>query len=337
MANGLVYIGTVVELSTIPNADRIVLAKVDCLTGGQWLGVVGKDSLAVGSTAEVYLQDSILPSTDTRFDFMASRHYRVRMARFKGVPSECLVFPQSVAGNPGDDVTEAAGVVKYEKAIPANMRGMVAGDFPSFIPKTDEPNWQKSPALVNALVGKQYYVSLKADGTSCTVANYQGHLYVCSRNLELKDTAENVYWQVVHKYEVDTKLPDGMAIQFEVVGPGINKNTMGLASHEMRLFNVYNITERRYLDFAEALHFSELNGFRFVDLLEFPKEPFSLDVDLRKLAEQKYANGAIAEGVVIRPLVEETVKIENKNDVGDVLSTEYMRLSMKSLNLLYKE
>ena len=73
---------------------------------------------------------------------MKSHKWRVRMAKFKGVPSECVIVPGAPDMPPGTDMTEALGVTKHEKPVPAGMGGDAVGAFPSFLPKTDEPNFQ---------------------------------------------------------------------------------------------------------------------------------------------------------------------------------------------------
>jgi RNA ligase (TIGR02306 family) len=236
-------------------------------------------------------------------------------------------MPQTIAGVVGDDITVEAGVTKYEKPIPVSMGGEIAAAFPSFIPKTDELLFQRVPEMLAALTGQVYCVTLKADGTSCTAYKWQGRFGVCSRNWELKETTGNVYWRVANQYALPEKLPEGYAVQFEVVGPSIQGNPMGWGQPDMRLFNVYNIQEKRYLGAADASAFSHGLGLRLVDVVKQPTEVFSPDIDLRKLSEQKYENGKHAEGIVIRPLREQTVVVDGKAE----------RLSFKVINLLYRE
>jgi hypothetical protein len=131
------------------------------------------------------------------------------MRRFKGYPSEVVIMPfpyhhpSENCVNVGDDMTLFFGVTKYHKPIPAHLQGVAIGDFPSFIPKTDEPNYQRSPELVNALIGKPWYMTEKADGSSTTGFRYNGEFRLCSRNLELERNPANGYWKVVEKYKLD--------------------------------------------------------------------------------------------------------------------------------------
>ena len=249
------------------------------------------------------------------------------MVRLRGVPSECLIMPltEDTQGlEPGADITELAGVTKYEKPMPANIGGDIRGRFPVFIPKTDEPNFQSVPEMVEALVGQPFYATVKADGSSGTVYwDDEGVVRACSRNFELKDRPDTAVWQLVRKYDLaQQSLP--LALQFELVGPGIQKNRLGLKEMDLRLFNVWRIDQRRYLDYDDMLAVAQSLGLPMVELVEIGAS-FDLQDDeaLRHYAERTYANGATAEGVVIRPLKETQVNGE--------------RLSFKVINLLYRD
>src|SRR5690242_6630048 len=180
----LVYIGKIIEIDPIPGADFIVSATVICGPGGKWKGIVRKIEFEVGSECLVFLPDSLLNEVDhAHLPFMKDSNWRVKMRRFKGAPSEVLIT--SVKGvnfsSIGEDVTEQLKVVKYYKPIPANLNGSFKGDFPSFIPKTDEPNYQRCPELVEKLTGKPWYMTEKVDGSSTTAFRYKGEFGLCSR------------------------------------------------------------------------------------------------------------------------------------------------------------
>lgn len=326
LSTGLAYIGQVVQIYPIPEADRIESLEVVCGPGGRWRGTAVKDQFTVGAVCEVYLQDALLPQVE-RFAFLEARHWRIRMVRLRGVPSECLIMPltedtQGLAV--GADITTQAGVTKYEKPLPANIGGEIRGRFPSFIPKTDEPNFQAAPEMVEALRGQPFYATLKVDGSSGTIFwDEDGTVRACSRNYELRDGPDTAIWQLVRRYGLaEQRLP--VAVQFEIVGPGIQKNRLGLKQVDLRVFSAWHIAERRYLDYAELRDLAQGLGLPLVDVVEIG-EAFDLPDDeaLRHYAERTYANGATAEGVVIRPLHEMQVNGE--------------RLSFKVINLLYRD
>jgi RNA ligase (TIGR02306 family) len=323
MSQGLVYIGQVINIEPIPNADRIERLDVACGPGGNWSGVTQKGEYQVGGLCRVYLQDSVLPQTP-EFDFMSQRHYRVRMARLRGVPSECLVMPLAVTKGyqVGDDITELAGVTKYEKPIPVNMSGKVVGAFPSFIPKTDEPNFQAVPEMVEALQGQLFYATEKADGTSATFFFWEDRFGVCSRNWELEPEDHNLYWRMARKYHLpDILAHRDYAIQAEIIGPNIQGNPYKLAEPQIYVFDIYNIAKRCYLDGSTLQIVLENMGLPMVPIVA--AGTFRANAEqLRVHAEGKYPSGVEREGIVIRPLRETAVNGK--------------RLSFKVLNLKYK-
>lgn len=320
---GQVYIGQVISVSSIPNADSIEAVEVVCGVGGKWRGVVPKGQFVIESPCQVYLPDSLLPQT-SEFAFMEKRQWRVRMVRLRGCPSEVLVWPQTIDGRLGEDVTDQAGVTKYEKPIPLSMAGEMAGPFPGFIPKTDEPNYQRVPEMMEAMKRLRWYATVKLDGASGTVYLKDGHLGVCSRNWEMKDTDNNLFWKCVK----DTNLqgiPEGYAVQFEAVGPGIQGNPAGLPQAQPFAFQAYNIQDRYYLDYGTFFDFCKFYCIPTVEEIGGDLHIFDTDDSLLRYAEGTYDNGKPREGVVIRPTKEVQMSVTGE------------RLSFKVINLQYRD
>lgn len=312
----LAVVGLVSAIRAIDGADFIQAATVLCGEAGNWSGVVGKD-VAVGDLVTVFLQDAILPPSD-RWAFMEKHKWRVRMARFKGVPSECLIVKGAPDMQPGADLAEALGVTKYEKPVPQSMNGEALGAFPGHIPKTDEDNFQAVSETVARMHAEAWYATEKADGTSCTVWNDADGLHVCSRNWELREFsasgATNVYWRAARMFGMD-RLPHGLALQFEVVGPGVQGNPMGLPELSVRAFTLRDTKTHRNLSRIDLLQTCALLDIpcaksigSCLDLRDRASHvngrgfPVFSDDELRKLAEIKYPNGKHGEGIVIRAL-----------------------------------
>lgn len=296
--SGLVYIGVIVSLDAIGAADFIVSASVDCGKGGNWSGIVQKGQFTIGDLCTTYLPDALIPPSDD-MKFMESSNWRVRMRRFRGAASEVVIMPLTIAdGKLGDDCTAFLGVIKYHKPVPENLQGIAVGPFPSFIPKTDEPNYQSIPEFVEMLQDKPYYITEKADGSSTTAFKYKGEFGVCGRNWQLLQDSANGYWKVAEKYNLSDKLPEGYAIQWETCGPKIQGNPMGLKEIDGFAFNVYNIPEHRYLNVREFVEFCHNLDFPLVGL-EKVGEHFDMK-DMPLLGEGEYPNRKQREGVVIR-------------------------------------
>lgn len=296
MSERLVYVGKVVSLESIPSADRILSATVVCGPGGKWRGVVQKDKWKVGDLCRVYLPDSIIPE-NPEMKFMESSKWRVKMQRFRGAPSEVVIMPHSELAGVGTDLTFYLGVKRYIKPMPACLNGESIGDFPSFLRKTDENNYQIVPVEISKLQGKPYYITEKADGSSTTAYKYNGVFGLCSRNLELKPS-ESGYWQIARKYGLETRLPEGFAIQWETCGPGIQSNPMGLTELAAFAFNVFDIENQKYLAYLDMWEFLLRIEFPIARLVAHGRE-FNPE-NMADLAKIKYPNGEWAEGIVIR-------------------------------------
>lgn len=315
MTDSLVYIGKIIDLQPIPNADFIVSATVVCGSGGKWSGIVRKADFNFNDSCIVFLPDSQLdPVIHDYMPFMKDSNWRVKMRRFKGAPSEVVIISVDRALDEienlndvlylqiGEDVTELFGVTRYCKPVPAHLQGISIGQFPSFIPKTDEPNFQRSEDLINDLIGKPYYITEKADGSSTTAFKYKGEFGLCSRNLQLAYNPNNGYWVVADKYKLQETLPEGIALQWETCGPGIQSNPMGLTEISGFAFSAYNINEHRYLEVHELFNLCQ-------NVLKFPicyliamGDCFDAD-KIETWGEGNYINGKQREGVVVRSTV----------------------------------
>lgn len=298
----LVYTGKIIDIKDIENADFIACATVICGKGGKWKGVVRKSEVYIGSLVTVYIPDAVITEQHADkygMNFMKSSNYRVKMRRFKGCPSEVIIMPLQIADSDvGFDCTQIFGVTKYHKPVPDNLKGIAKGEFPGFIPKTDEPNYQTASHLVEALVGKPFFITEKADGSSTTAFKYKGNFGICSRNWEIERNENNGYWKVAIQQKLEESLPDGYAIQWETCGPKIQGNAHGFTEITGLAFSVYHINDKRYLNFDEFIKFCTDIKFPMVPIVasggSFSKE------GIENLGEGIYQNGKNREGVVIR-------------------------------------
>jgi RNA ligase (TIGR02306 family) len=301
MDRGLAYTGKIIAMEQIPNADFIACATVVCGQGGKWRGVVRKAEADIGLLCTVYLPDALIPPSED-MEFMKSTNWRVKMRRFRGAPSEVVIVPLKIAGGDvGFDCTDMLGVTKYQKPVPANLQGVAEGEFPGFIPKTDEPNYQSVQEMVDALHGLPYYITEKADGSSTTAYKYKGKFGVCSRNWEMKRDENNGYWKVALQHQLESRLPEGYAIQWETCGPKIQSNPMGFPNITGLAFSGYNIESKCYLNMQDFLHLCADLQFPISALIE-SGESFNKE-GIESKGEGKYKNGKEREGVVIRSAI----------------------------------
>jgi RNA ligase (TIGR02306 family) len=305
MNSGLAYIGKIIKLEPIKDADFILSATVICGAGGKWQGVVRKRDFSLNDLGVVYLPDALISPRDD-MKFLEKNGWRVKMQRFKGVRSEVVIMPLvnvSLLNFLGEDVTDLFGVEKYTKPVPLNMQGIAKGQFPGFIPKTDEPNWQTVPELIDKLHGKQYYISQKCDGSSTTAYKRYGQFGICSRNWELEKDENNGYWKIAIKYDLENKLPEGVAIQWETCGPKVQSNPMGLKELDGFVFSAYNIHKHCYLQYHELLALCKVIKMKMVNTLgvgKFDATKFTGGLEVDAWAKGKYENGKEHEGIVVR-------------------------------------
>lgn len=333
----LASIQTIIALQPIPGADNIEVASV---LG--WHVVVRKGEFSIGDQCVYFEVDSFLPLRP-EFEFLAKsgtkkmkvdgeekEGVRLRTIRLRGQVSQGLCLPLSILQaekiifEEGTDVTDWIGVIKYEPPIPAVLAGTARGVFPSFIPKTDEPRIQANPGVIERYQGTVFYVTEKLDGSSMTAFIRDGELHVCSRGLDLKEDATNTFWKVARAIKLNEKLSqfgERYAVQGELIGENIQKNRLGIKGHTCRFFNIYNIEEGKYVNFANFVNLCEAMELSTVPLIETKyKLPKTVD-ELVSFSTKKSTilPSAWAEGFVFRPVVE-----MHDEDLG--------RLSFKCIN-----
>jgi len=256
----LATIRVVAETRAIEGADAIELALVD-----GWRCVTKKGEFAVGD-AVIYCEiDSFLPVRED-FEFLRKSSlkvmdgregFRLRTVKLRGQISQGLLLDPSILGRKaaiGEDVTEELGIVKYEPPIPACLGGDVVGGFPAFIAKTDEERIQNLAADFDSFRGHAFYVSEKIDGTSFTAFVHEEQFGVCGRNWQLAEDESNSHWRVVRDLNLRGRMKTlgrSLAIQGELVGPGIQKNRYALKAPTVLVFNVFDIAESAYVPKAE--------------------------------------------------------------------------------------
>lgn len=252
----LATIRRISSIEPIPNADAIELARVD-----GWQVVVKKGEFKEGCYAIYCEIDSWIPHELAPFlskgkeprEFKGIKGERLRTIKLRGTLSQGLLLPILFLAewSVGDDVSERLGIIKYEKELPAQLRGQARGAFPSFIPRTDQPRIQN----VYAFMSQHYSDSLwevteKLDGSSITIYYNNGAKGVCSRNLDLIESEENAFWQATRSLGVlDTleKMGKNIALQGELIGPGVQGNPYNLSNLTIRFFDVFDIDKQSYL------------------------------------------------------------------------------------------
>jgi RNA ligase (TIGR02306 family) len=306
----LATVETIVDVAAIPDADAIVRARVR-----GWDVVVKKGEFEVGDGCVYFEVDSMLDVADERFAFLAARGVRtdvdgrrghvLRTARLRGQYSQGLAlplagFPELAGFRPGDDVTAALGVVKWDPPLPAELAGQVRGPRPGWIPATDEERIQNLAAVLDRPA--EWIATEKVDGTSMTAYTESELDGVCSRNYDLLPADGNTLWRLARELDLHALLRKSFpgrraAVQGEAYGAGIQGNPLGLRDQRFSAFTLRvegdEVARGDWPEWAVALSVPVRAEFTFPETVD----QALADVDGMKSA---IAPGRQAEGLVWR-------------------------------------
>lgn len=329
----LVKVVEVDDIVVHNNADSLEIAII-----GGWQCVVRKGEFSKGDYAVYFEIDSMLPLTDPKFESFAGRneyvvdgttYTRIRSMKLRKELSQGLLLSLDVLGELGytkskaeidlEDLDKILGVIKYEAPVSVNLAGNAKGNFPSFIPKTDQERVQNLSRRVQGSQGHLFEVSYKLDGSSFTAycnededGVYTG---VCSRNLELKvdETNEgnsfvkafkdgNISHLLKHWQSISG---DFIAVQGELLAPNIQGNFEGVKELTLYIYSVYNISKGCYMTPTEARECVKLLGLNYVPVFD---ECYELNANVKQLLDladgDSGLNGKFREGLVFKSLTD---------------------------------
>jgi len=322
----LATIRKIKEINPIKNADAIEVATVD-----GWQVVIKKDDFKVGDTIIYFEIDSWIPTELAPFlskgkeprIYNDIKGERLRTIKLRKQISQGLILPFNILPNSsnytlGDDVSDILGIQKWEREIPAELRGQVKGDFPNHTPKSDQERIQNIYDEYKELYNDEYEASLKLDGTSCTIFIKDLELGVCSRNLELKineENKDNTYVKIVQEFEETLfKLNRNISIQGELMGSKIQGNREQLKTHKLFVYNIWDIDEQRWFNSKERLDFCEKYGFDIAPILGIMR-PFDFTLEeLLKKSEIPSMVHPIAEGIVYKNIKNPSISFKAINN-----------------------
>ncbi len=332
----LASIQRIENITPIPNADRIELARV---LG--WDVVVLKDKYKAGDLC-IYIQiDSVLPDRP-EFEFMRPRKFRVRTIKLRKQVSQGLVVPISLMENlthrtlyEGMDVTAELKIKKYEPwkktvhryqkkrkdmTLLEKIKDYIFNikhqhlrkkyNFPThLVPQTVETRIQNSPSILREHAGDLVNITEKLDGTSATYLFIKNKFTVCSRAKIRKKTKslEFPYWEMARDYDIKNKIKiigTQFALQGEIIGPNVQNGTEINYQYSFRklfLFNIYDMKARKYV-----------NSYKFDRLchkMKIAKVPtlgvYQLPDNIESILEMSHGDSKLnkkylREGIVVR-------------------------------------
>ena len=328
-------------VTPIEGADAIELSHVN-----GWSAVTKKGEYSVGQKVIFCEIDSWIPHELAPFlskgkeprEYLGIKGERLRTVKLRGQLSQGLILPLNLIEkelsflyDEGEDMSETLGIVKYEPPIPAQLSGLVKGNFPSLVTKTDEERVQNIHGIKNYL-NEMFVETEKLHGTSVSfVLNESNELEVCSRNLSLKEDENNLYWKlakvnnaldmlntVKSHYEAKGAVVVTVAIQGEGVGQGVQKGwEYGIQVPEFFMFTIQvngvKIPEEDYQMFANGgLNVKSVPEVRKATIRDIVGEAENISGTLLKYVEGKSAidGKTIREGSVFRSLNDSSVSFK---------------------------
>lgn len=306
----LATIRRIAEVKEIQGADAIEAVRVD----GWWV-VAKKGEYKVDSEA-VYLEvDSWVPTTIAPFltkaghepkEYEGVKGERLRTVKLRGQLSQGLLLPLSVLpeGDFSENVTEALGILKWERPISPQLYGQAKGNFPSFLRKTDQERVQNIGHTLESYNGDTFEVTIKLDGSSCTIFVNNEDDGVCSRNLELKQNEDNAFWNIALEYDIHKKIRaygKNLAVQGELIAPNIQGNYEKVTKPEFYVFDVFDIDKQEYMLPKERQEFCKLLNIPHIPVVD---KAFTMIANVDKLLDMAEGNGMDSsvkrEGIVFK-------------------------------------
>jgi hypothetical protein len=159
----------------------------------------------------------------------------------------------------------------------ASLYKKTKGDFPSWIKKTDQERCQNFSRFFQneENFNKNFEITIKSDGSSLTVYKNKSDVGICSRNMTVWKKAQygifkrllgfksnqikldSNFTRVAAKtniVEALEKLNRNIAVQGEMVGPGVNGNRAFLKDFEYHIFDIFDIDNQKYFGVEERKH-----------------------------------------------------------------------------------
>ena len=273
----LATIRRIAEIRPIENADAIEHVRVD----GWWVvakkGEFQVDDLVVYIEIDAWCPHELAPflskGKEPR-EYNGVKGERLKTVKLRGAVSQGLLLPIPTELNDptqfteGLDVTELLGVQKWEPQIPAQLRGKIAGNFPSWLRKTDEDRIQNCFKDVSPRLNESWFIEEKVDGSSMTVGYRKcdfildkdgqpipEEFVVCSRNLSLKlEDEDNTFVRVAKESSIQDAMKAygrNLGISGELIGEGIQGNKYDIKGHRWLVFNIFDVDTGKYVSAEE--------------------------------------------------------------------------------------
>lgn len=351
MSDLLVKVVIIDEVLPHPNADKLEIIRL-----GGWQIVSGKGNYVAGQTAIHVPPDAMVPRAwADRWDVTQYLSWkkdatkgRVKCVRLRGAPSFGFLAPNDTNVEVGTNLAEVLRIEKYEEPERPGMQpGQMARSHPLFHTYTDIQNLRNYPQELdyskplivtekvhgsNSRVG---WVRTQGEGGQWTEAfekaigthrtqrkNEDCGIYGLPFQLH-EEALKKAYDRIT--YDLRDSITNSVIFFGEIFGPGIQDLTYG-KEKDWRIFDI--AVNRTYLPWSYVRDVCKEVGLPIVPNMN---PGFYTFEELCELAEGEsiLSPGQIKEGIVVRPLREETWKIGDldpspQRRIFKVISAEYL-------------
>jgi len=329
----LASIQKIKSIEPIKGCDNIELAHV---LG--WDVIVKKDDFKAGDLCVYIEYDTVLPEKP-KFEFLRSRCYnsrvkgfRIRNMKMRGLFSQGIVFsldilPKTLLAKnrvEGLKVADILEIKRYEQKtaqtdttklnffqkLRIKLIGPIDFAYPANIKKSGETNIQ---VCYDRLKKENilFSVTEKLEGQAAAYSLEGKKFKVFSHNTRRLDKSNNWY-RVAEQYQLNKVLKKykkkhgfNIAVQGEIVGPGIQKNIYNLDILAFFVYNVRNLDTEKDLGFEKMTSFFLETGLSYVPILKECTSLSKLGNSVKELLEYSEGTSLLnskvkREGIVIR-------------------------------------
>lgn len=324
------FAATVEKITSVkehPNADRLKILDVN---GTQI--VSNRSDLETGNIVLLVPENAIVPeyllrqgfwNEEKGHGFLSGKGYdRVTPVKLRGVVSNGVIFSPNADGSftnesgsrvypdVGDDLTEFMKIKKYSPKVPATMSGDVFSVGVENTVNFDIEPYSKNKDKIS--IGDIVVVTEKIHGTCCHFIVLDNGVYASSKGISkdgfaFKNTSENIQ----HNVYVRALYADGMIDKLEklkrhigefvligeIFGKGIQDLHYGMETPEFRVFDIYILKEKRYVNANEFFSLCERYQIETVPVIY--SGPLTEEVIRPNIDVHSTFASHISEGIVI--------------------------------------
>lgn len=296
----------VVRVGTIekhPNADTLSMTQIY----GGYPVLFRNGEFQEGDLAVYIPVDSLVPTTNERFAFLgegSSKPARIKARRLRGIFSMGLLTSAEPSWQEGQEVHELLGITKYEPPEDLAPNGEDESDPGRMVTYDLEALRRYGGDLL--VPGEEVVVTEKIEGESWRAFHNGERLFVGSRTRWKKPSDPPSKWwipAIAHKLEERLARHVGLGIHCEIYGytGGFPYDSPNRAPR-IRLFDVMDLTARRWLDHDDACAVAADLGVPTVPLLY--RGPWSPDLLALANGRSTLNPQHVREGIVVRPIKE---------------------------------